>query len=347
MRVFLTGGTGFIGLPLTQALLTRSWQVTALVRSPDGAPTRRIAQMGATLLKGDITDRESMRAGMAGADIVIHNAAWYELGVDKAASRRMWDINVTGTDNVLSLAQELAVPRVVYVSSIVAYGETGEALRDESFEGQAEPVTAYDETKAEAHQLALRYVRGGLPLTIVCPGAVIGPNDHSPWGYFARLYVNYALPPTAWARDATVAHVYVDDAAEGVALAAEKGRVGEVYLLAGDTATVGHVFQVWNSTPGGLKWRIWLPTQVAALSFAPAEPVERLLGLPAFVSAESVRSAAINRFFSSDKAKRELGWNPRSYRETWRQTLAAERELKQRRRRTDLRGRLKPLDSID
>lgn len=217
MRVFLTGRTGFIGQPLTQALLQRGWEVTALVRTPDGTAARRIARMGATLLKGDITDRESMRAGMRGADMVVHN----------------------------------------------------------------------------------------------------------------------------------VAHVYVDDVAEGIALTAENGRVGEVYLLAGDTATLGEVFSLWNTTPGGLKMRLWFPTPLAAASVAPTEPVQRWLGLPAVLSAETVRASAINMHYSSDKAKREVGWNPRSYRETWLQTLATERELKHRRGRLAMRSRLKPLDSID
>lgn len=347
MRVFLTGGTGFIGQPLTQALLDRDWQVTALVRTPDGAPARRLVQLGATLHKGDITDRESMRAGMRGADLVVHNAAWYEVGLDEDARRRMYNVNVTGTHNVLSLAEATGVPRVVYVSTIAVLGDTGDTRRDETFERESSHASFYEMTKTEAHEIALDYLRGGLPLIIVCPGFVIGPNDHSPWGYFARLYVNHALPPIAWSKTSIHAHVYIDDIAEGIALAAEKGGVGESYLLAGDIATMSDIFSVWATTPGGMKAHLWLPSKALALPFAAAEPLQRALGLPAFISAESVRGSTRDYNFSSDKAKRELGWNPRSYRETWLQTLAAERELKDRRGRTDLRGRLRPLDSID
>ncbi|HLE30263.1 MAG TPA: NmrA family NAD(P)-binding protein [Anaerolineales bacterium] len=81
MKVFLTGSTGFIGQPLTRSLIARGWNVVALVRRPDSPQARALIKIGAQCAAGDVTDRESMRAGMTGADIVIHNAAWYELGV--------------------------------------------------------------------------------------------------------------------------------------------------------------------------------------------------------------------------------------------------------------------------
>lgn len=117
MKVFLTGGTGFIGLPLTQALISRGWHVVALVRNPGSPQAQALMKMGTRCVVGDVTDRESMRTGMTGADIVVHNAAWYEIGITKKAQSLMQAINVTGTDNVLSLAQELGIPRTVYVSS--------------------------------------------------------------------------------------------------------------------------------------------------------------------------------------------------------------------------------------
>ena len=100
MKVFITGGTGFIGTPLTKALLKRGHEVTLLSRSGKSVEGVKIA-------KGDVTERESMREGMAGADIVYHNAGWYEVGVSKSAQQKMQAINVEGTKNVLSLAKEL------------------------------------------------------------------------------------------------------------------------------------------------------------------------------------------------------------------------------------------------
>src|SRR3970282_1470973 len=101
MKVFLTGGTGFIGQPLTQSLMARGWNVVALVRNSSSPPARALTKMGARCVAGDVTDRESMRAAMTGADIVVHNAGWYEFGVQGNARKLMRAVNVTGTDNVL------------------------------------------------------------------------------------------------------------------------------------------------------------------------------------------------------------------------------------------------------
>ena len=137
MKVFLTGGTGFIGQHLTKALLAQAWEVTALVRKPDSPQAQTLAKMGARCMQGDVTDKESMRAGMTGKDIVIHNAAWYEVGIRPKDHQLMHAINVTGTDNVLSLAQELGIPRTVFVSSTTYYGDTGSEIRSETFQRQA------------------------------------------------------------------------------------------------------------------------------------------------------------------------------------------------------------------
>ncbi len=343
MRVFLTGGTGFIGQPLTRRLAARGWEVIALVRRPDSTAARALHNMGVHCLAGDITERESMRAGMTGADLVVHAAAWFELGLTAAAKKRMQAINVGGTENVLSLAQELGIPRTVYVSSVVAFGETGRQLRDETFTRQTPCVAAYDQSKTDAHAVALQYQARGLPLIIVCPGSVIGPNDHSIWGYFARLYVNGLMPPMGWAKDRIFVHATDEDTAEGIALAAEKGRIGETYFLCGETTTMQAVVDLWGSTPGRFRVRLWLPGKLAEIMFAPLEPLQRLLGLTAFISRETVRSGSLNYCFSNEKARRELGWQPRPVREAWLETLERERELKARRRKRDLTSRLRPL----
>ena len=128
----------------------------------------------------DVTDRESMRKGMNGADIVVHNAGRYEYGMDSAGRQRLQAINVTGTGNVLGLAHELGIPRTVYVSSVQAFGETGQQPADETYTRQVQCRTTYERAKTRAHEIALQYQQRGLPLIIVCPHNVIGANDHSP-----------------------------------------------------------------------------------------------------------------------------------------------------------------------
>ena len=347
MKVFLTGGTGFIGQPLARALLARGWNVTALVRKPNGPQARALSKVGAPLTIGDVTERESMRTAMNGADIVVHNAGHYEFGLDKAGKQRIHAINVTGTDNVLGLAHELGIPRTVYVSTVVAFGETGTQVRDETFVRQAPCRTAYERSKTDAHEIALQHQQRGLPLIIVCPHAVIGTNDHSSWGYFLRLYLNHLLPPMGWSPNAIHALVYREDLAEGIALAAEKGRIGEMYFLSGEARSFREHFNYWTKRPGAFRPLVWLPAGLAALTFAPLEPVQRLLGLPAFISRETVLAAATNLYYSSEKAKRELGWSHRSAEAMWSATIDGELELLSRRKGQNLIQRLKPLDAVD
>jgi dihydroflavonol-4-reductase len=344
MKVFLTGGTGFIGHPLTQSLLARGWNVVALARETNSASARALAMMGAQLVAGDVTDRESMRAAMIGADIVVHNAGWYEIGVTGSRRKLMHVINVTGTENVLGLALELKIPRSVYVSSTMYYGETGPEACDESYQRQKPSNSYYEQTKAEAHQVALQYQQRGLPLVIVCPNGVAGPNDHAVPGYFLRMYLNHLMTPFAWGPDIIQSLVHVNDVGEGIALAAEKGRPGETYLLAGEPVCRREMIRIWMTRPGGFKVRFYIPGWLAKLMFAPMEPLQRLLGLPAAVSRETV-SASVHMNYSGAKAQRELGWTYRPAKEMWLEIIDEELKLLAGRKKRDLLSRLKPVET--
>jgi dihydroflavonol-4-reductase len=303
--------------------------------------------MGATLATGDITERESMRAAMSGAEVVVHCAGQYEYGLDSAGKRRMRAVNVDGAENVLGLALELEIPRTVHVSTIAALGETGPQPRDETFTREVPCATTYEQSKTDAHGIACQYQQRGLPLIIVCPHQVIGPNDHTPFGYFLRLYVNRVMPPLAWSPNSLFCCVGVNDLAEGIALAAEKGRAGETYFLCGERQTFREILTSWSKKPGAFRARVWLPAGLAAALFAPLEPLQRMLGLPAFLSRETVRAAATNWNYCSDKAERELGWTRASAEAMWSAAIDGEIELLSRRKGQNLLRRLKPLDTVD
>lgn len=347
MKIFLTGGTGFIGQALIRSLLARGWTVVALVRKPDSPQARALIRMGAQCVAGDVTDRESMRASMAGADLVVHNAAWYELRVPKSAWELMHTINVGGTDNVLGLALELGIPRTVYVSSTLYYGDTGPEARDETYQRQKPPRFQYERTKVEAHEVALQYQQRGLPLIIICPPHVVGPNDHSVFGYYLRLYLNRVMVPYAYSPDMMISPAHVDDVGEGIALAAEKGRIGETYILAGDSMSLREVVEIWMTKPGGFKVRFYIPHWLAALMFAPLEPLQRLVGLPAFISRESVSASRVSLNFSSAKAQRELGWTYRPAQEVLLDIVDQELKLLANRQKRDLVSRLKPVETSE
>lgn len=325
MKIFLTGGTGFIGQPLTQALLKRGWQVTALVRNPHSAEAKAIEQLGAHLAQGDVTQRDSMRAPMHGADVVFHNAGWYELGVSGAAKAKMRAINVQGTENTLGLAIEVGVPKIIYTSSTTAIGDTGGQLADETFKRHAPYLSYSEQTKSGAHGLALQFQQRGAPLVILCPAQVIGPGDHSAFGWFSRLYVRGLMPPAGWAPEAVFTMGYVDDVAEGMARAVEKARTGQTYFLGGGTITMREMIEIWKRTPGGIKPFIWMPRWLALLNGVLAGPVLRLLGLPAFLSREVIAASYACFRYSSAKAEQELGATFRSAEQAWLDTLAGER----------------------
>jgi dihydroflavonol-4-reductase len=251
-------------------------------------------------------------------------------------------INVDGTDHVLGLALELGVPRAVYVSTVFALGETGSQIRDETFERATPCRSQYESTKTEAHALALEYQRRGLALIIACPNGVIGPDDHSVWGYFLRLYINRLMPPVAWAPDAVFSLVHVEDLAAGLALAAERGRPGDQYFLCGEPCSVRHHLGCWRQRPGAMAVRVWVPPALARWACWPVEPFQRMAGLPAFLSRETVTASAGSLHYSGAKARRELGWTHRTAERMWLDTIDGEMELLRRRTRRDLRSRLRP-----
>jgi dihydroflavonol-4-reductase len=301
--------------------------------------------MGAHLTAGDVTDRESMRASMKNAEVVIHNAGQYEYGLAAGDRPHMQAVNVCGTENVLGLAFELGLPRTLHVSTVQAFGDSGRPMRDETFARLAPCRTTYEQTKTAAHAIARHYQQRGLPLIIVCPNGVIGPNDHSPWGYFLRLYLNKLMPPVAWSPNSRFSLVELHDLASGIALAAEKARPGETYLFCGESKTFREHLDYWPKITGAFMPFVWLPARLAALAFWPLEPVQRAAGLPAFMSRETVLGAATNFNYCCEKAKQELGWTHQTAQKMWFNTIRGELELLSKRRRRDVASRLKPVEN--
>jgi nucleoside-diphosphate-sugar epimerase len=243
----------------------------------------------------------------------------------------MTAINVQGAENVLTLAVELGIPKIIHISTTTAFGDTGGALVDETFQRTGPMLSHYERTKTEAHAIARRYQAAGAPVIIVCPAQVIGPGDHSPFGYFARLYARGLLPPVIWGPENTYTFGHVDDVAAGIARAAEKGLLGETYILGGGQVSNREMVRAWKEAIGGLPPFIWLPRPLAVAQGMLIEPVLRLLGLPAFISREVVESSYVKYCYSSEKAKRELGWQPRSAEQAWIDTLRAEKAAASRR----------------
>src|SRR5690349_10986042 len=147
-RYLVTGATGFVGAEVAKQLRTAGHKVVGLVRSPGKADLLRA--MGVELHGGDITDRASLRAPMAGVDGVFHCAAWYKIGVPGAAALA-YQANVVGTRHVLETMRELGVPRGVYTSTLAVFSDTRGREPDETYRYDGRHLSIYDRTKWQAH----------------------------------------------------------------------------------------------------------------------------------------------------------------------------------------------------
>ena len=326
MRVFVTGATGFIGSHLVPKLISRGHSVTGLARDPKKAEW--LAKMGATPAAGDVTDRESMREPMRGSDAVFHLAGWYAYGIRDR--QRMVAVNVDGARNTLEMAFEQGIPRIVHTSTVAAFGNTRGFVADESYRAEKrEAVSEYERTKWMAHyEVAEPLQRRGAPIIIVQPGVVIGPGDPSQIPTYYAIF--FRRMPVMFGAKSGVTWAHVDDIAEGHVLALEKGKPGESYILAGPPLTFRQAMQMWETITGVPAPRVWLPGWLAGALSRLAGLMERAAGLRLSFSAEELRTVADYTFFgSADKAKRELGWQPRPVEETFRETL--EEWRKQRR----------------
>src|SRR5688572_1290614 len=175
MKYFVTGATGFVGGTLVKQLIKNGHEVNASVRDIEKAD--ELKSLGVKLFKGDVTDKESMRAAMTGVDGVYHVAGWYKVGVkDKTTGEK---VNIQGTRNVLELMQELKIPKGVYTSTMAVNSDTKGVEVDENYRFTGQHLSVYDKTKAEAHDLAIKMMQEGLPLVIVQPGLVYGIGDTS------------------------------------------------------------------------------------------------------------------------------------------------------------------------
>jgi dihydroflavonol-4-reductase len=249
MRVFVTGGTGFIGGQVVRKLRARGDEVRALVRSPDKG--QALADLGCELVSGALSNKDAIGAGMQGCEAAIHGAAVYEVGIPESEHRAMYEANVIGTENVLRAALEAKLPKVVYISTVGAFGNTKGQVVDESYEHPGTSFTSYyEETKLEAHRLAKRLIaEEGLPCVIVQPGGVYGPQDHSAIGQQMNQFLAGRMPLIAFP-DLGFNMVHVDDVAAGVLLALDKGKPGEAYVLGGQITTMRELIQTLARVAG-------------------------------------------------------------------------------------------------
>jgi dihydroflavonol-4-reductase len=323
VKVFVTGGTGFIGGTVVRQLHERGDEVVCLVRSPEKATA--LTALGAQIVKGDLSDGEAMRNGMEGCDAVVHAAAMYKVGIPAKQHPAMWEATVAGTESAMHAALDAKVPKVVHVSTCGTFGNTHRKVVDESYRHPGKEFTSYyEETKLEAQRIVERMVAElSLPAVIVQPGGVYGPDDPSQVAdllkeFFAGKLVLMPFPEFG------ICLSHVDDIAGGILLAVDKGRIGETYILSGPVSTMREAIETVAALTDRKAPKHAMPVPLLK-ALTPVGPlVGKLMGQPPNLR-ELISSADDVTFWAShEKASRELGYAPRGLAEGMRQTLEAD-----------------------
>ena len=310
MRVFVTGATGFVIGAVARALRARGDAVVALVRSPSRAAS--LGALGCELVAGDVVDPSGAVPAIRGCDAVIHGAAIYEIGVNAARRRDMEETNVSGTRRMLDAVRAAGTSRIVYISTIAAFGNTHGVVVSEGHRPTSPPTSAYEDTKRRAHEIALDAAQRGAPIVIVQPGQVYGPNGHSAVDLNFRALAEGRLRYRAL-EELGLNFVHVDDLADGILRALDRGRSGESYILGGEIATLGDAYRAVAKATGRALPSLVVPSAIVRLA-------GRLIP-----SMREVASSAGVTFWATDtKARAELGTKPRDLATGMRDTFAAQ-----------------------
>jgi nucleoside-diphosphate-sugar epimerase len=321
MKAFVTGATGFIGGRVARGLRARGDQVVALVRSREKAGD--LAERGCELVEGDLSSEDAIRAGMQGCDAVFHVAAVYKVGIPKSEHDAMYDANVRGTERVLDAAIEAGVTRIVYVSTVGVFGNTHGTVVDESYRrGDDDFLSWYEETKYRAHEVALDRIAKGARIVIVQPGGVYGAGDHSEIGNMIDQTRTGKLRMLMFSK-LGFNLVHVDDVAEGILLAHDKGTIGESYVLGGEIATMGKLVEKVAGLSGRKAPKRELPPALMKLAIPIGPVVGKMLGFPPNL-AELIRTSdGVTYWATDEKARRDLGYAPRDLDTGLQQTVGA------------------------
>ncbi len=310
MKCFVTGGSGFIGSNLIRELLAREHRVKALLRP--GSDERVLAGLKFERVTGNVSDRELLKHAMAGCDWCFHAAASYHLWLRDY--QPMYATNVEGTRNVIEAAGLAGCKRIVYTSTVGCIGlpsmmnGAGAPADEFATVPEAQLTNHYKRSKWQAEEVAVAFARKGLPVIIVNPSAPIGPHDvkPTPTGQIVVDFLNRELPAYV---DTGLNWVHVRDVAVGHILAAEKGRLGERYILghAQGNWTMHETLAALEEITGIPSPKTRIPYWVALAAAHVNEIIASVTSTPPKAPLAGVRMAKDKMWFNPAKAIRELG----------------------------------------
>jgi dihydroflavonol-4-reductase len=318
----VTGASGFVGSAVARALVARGLHVRVVMRP--SANRLNIAKLQCEPVAGDMRDEDSMTAAMKGVRYLFHVAADYRLWArDPHEIERN---NFTGARAVMGAALKTGVERVVYTSSVAALKPGDSAVDETSRHTPQSVIGAYKRSKLVAEREVERLVRDeGLPAVIVAPSTPIGPRDIKPTPT-GRVIVEAATGRMPAFVDTGLNLVHVDDVAHGHLLALDKGRIGENYILGGTDVALETMLGDIAFLSGRRAPSVKIPRAPLFPVAWGAELLARVTGKEPFLTADALRMSRYRMFFSSEKARRELGYTARPYKEGLRDAMTWFRE---------------------
>ncbi len=310
MRVFVTGGSGFIGEAVVRRLMARGDRVTAVVRDLERAEP--LAAMGVDVREGDLSRTAAIVDAMRGTDAAIHLAGIYRVGIPASERPAMHDANVGGTHRVLDAFATAGLDRLVAISTINVAGNTHGRIVDERYRRDLSEgfLSYYDETKYLAHRAVQERIGGGARIVIAMPGTTYGPNDHSAIGQQLKGAYDGTLRYLVLA-DLGISPVFVDDVAAGIVAALDRGRIGEPYFLGGQNMKLRDAMQMAARLGGRTLPRLEIPTGMVRLGARAPAALARSMGLPDDLGEVARSAIGVTFWGSSAKAATELGYAPR------------------------------------
>ena len=310
MKALVTGSTGFVGGALAKLLLDEGHQVRALVR-PSSDRTN-VKDLEIEFAPGDLRDFVSLEKAARGCDVLFHVAADYRLWAKN--TDELYASNVFGTKNIMRAALEAGIERIVYTSSVATLGiNPGTAVSDEDTPvSENDMIGHYKRSKFLAEQAVAEMVREqGLPATIVNPSTPVGPGDvkPTPTGRVILDAIRGKMPAFV---DTGLNVVHVDDVARGHLLALEKGQVGRRYILGGQDLSLKEILVTVAERTGRKPPRIKIPrVAVYPIAYASQSWAAVTNGAEPRVTVDGLKMSRKKMYFSSARAKRELGYSAR------------------------------------
>jgi dihydroflavonol-4-reductase len=308
----VTGATGFVGSAVARALLRRGQRVRILARP--GSDRRNLAKLCVEIAEGSLEAPEALARAVTGCRYVYHVAADYRLWVPDPEP--MFRTNVVGTRDLMIAALDAGVERVIYTSSVATLGLVSKGSANEETPSRAEDMIGpYKRSKFEAEEVVRDLAqRRGLPVVIANPSTPVGPSDIKPTPT-GRMILEAARGQMPAFVDTGLNIVHVDDVAEGHLAAAEKGRIGERYVLGGENMSLAEILAEVSRAAGRRAPSLRVPHGMLYPVAVGAELAARLTGREPLITLDGVRMSRKKMYFSSEKASRELGYRPRPARE--------------------------------